>query len=278
MASRLRLKRLSAALVCFALAQCGPRVVRPDAAVADSTADSLVIIDQGPRPDRDHDGLCDDTETDVTRTDPDDVDTDGDGFVDGWEYSYGHSPLSATSPPSERLLQWSERPGEPFEHVYTVSYRGNGQGVFGAFWESGAGVDGLRGEDLGLRVEALAAVPPSNAPDLAAERFVSVIGATRLSFRILGEWPQREPLRCRRAYVLYPSAYAEETGLIYLRSFFLVVAASDERPVMDAASGDASDDANSNANPDVNPDASRSGPWPYQSDGLCLPDPARPCQ
>ncbi len=187
MSPRSHRRTLLSTLALAALAQCGPRTVRPDASNSDSSQDSLVIIEERPRPDRDGDGLCDDTETDITRSDPDDVDTDGDGFTDGWEYSQGFSPLSATAPSSERLLQWSERPGEPFETVFNVSFRGDGQGVFGAFWESPAGVDGLRGEDLGLRITALAAVPPSNAPDLVGELFVSVIGATRLTFRITSE-------------------------------------------------------------------------------------------
>ncbi|MFO0559805.1 MAG: hypothetical protein U0269_17430 [Polyangiales bacterium] len=263
-----------AALALLALAQCGPRAARPDSGQRDASEDVLQVIEERPRPDRDGDGLCDDTETDVTRTDPDDVDTDGDGFIDGWEYSYGFSPLSSTAPSPDRLLQWSERPGEPFEHVFSLSFRGNGEGVLGTFWESPAGYDGLRAEELGLRIEALAAVPPSNAPDLVEDRFVSVLGTTRLSFRVTGEWPQRAPLRCKRTYSLYPSAYADGRGLIYLRTFFLVVSASDVEPSLDASapSPDASDTDS------AMPDAGPSGPWPFQQDGLCLPRPTWPCR
>jgi hypothetical protein len=261
-----------ATVALFALAHCGPRAARPDAGQRDASEDVLQVIEERPRPDRDGDGLCDDTETDVTRTDPDDVDTDGDGFIDGWEYSYGFSPLSSTAPSPDRLLQWSERPGEPFEQVFSLSFRGNGEGVLGTFWESPAGYDGLRAEELGLRIEALAAVPPSNAPDLLEDRFVSVIGTTRLSFRITGEWPQRAPLRCKRPYSLSPSAYADGRGLIYLRTFFLVVSASDVEPSLDASAPDANDTDSSM------PDAGSSGPWPFQRDGLCLPRPTWPCR
>jgi hypothetical protein len=229
------------------------------------------MIDDRPRLDRDNDGLCDDTEREVTRTDPDDPDTDGDGFIDGFEYSFGSSPLRATSPEPERVLTWREQPGERIETVFTLFFRGNGQAVFGAFYESPEGVDGLRGEDLGVTIEALAAVPPSNAPDRTAERFVSVLGATRLTFRIVGEWPSREPLRCRRAYVLYPSAYAEELGLLSLRGYFVDVRAAeaphDAGPLVDGSS--TSDALTSDASEDAGP----RGPWPYQRDGYCLPRP-----
>ena len=270
MVARLRLPRLLSLGALMTLACCGPRVVRPDAS-ADAASDqpppdTLVI-----RVDRDGDGLCDDTEREA-RTDPDRVDTDGDGFTDGWEYGWNFSPLSATSPPSERQLPWSEAPGAPLEAIFTSNYRGNGEGVFGAFWDSPAGIDGVRGEELGLCIEALAAVPQSNAPDRVAERFVSVLGTTRLTFQLRGEWPARPALRCRRAYAIYPTVYAEGRGVISLRSFFLVVSASD-----------ASDDGG------VEPDASAPidgggdggairAPWPYVRDGLCLPDPSLPCR
>lgn len=252
-----------------ALASCAPRPVRPEGG-ADSATDAAVdVIDDRPRFDRDNDGLCDDTETEVTRTDPDDVDTDNDGYIDSFEYTYGLAPNSATSPTSERVLQWSEAPGEPFDYVFSFTFRGNGQGVFGLFYESSAGIDGVRGEELGLRIEALTAVPPSNAPDIAGERFVSVLGMTRLSFRISGQWPARAPLTCRRAYVLYPSAYAEEVGLVYLRPFFLDVRGStapfDAGAPTDASDADASDGATLDAGPP--------GPWPHQRDGFCLPRP-----
>jgi|LNFM01.1.fsa_nt_gb hypothetical protein len=269
----------SLALITAALAlSCAPRPVRPEAGADAGPVEVDVVVDDRPRPDRDNDGLCDDTEMRVTGTDPDDVDTDNDGFIDSFEYSYGLLPNSATSPSSERVLQWSEAPGEPFDYVFNFTFRGNGQGVFGLFYESAPGIDGFRGEDLGLRIEALSAVPPSNAPDIAGERFVSVVGMTRLSFRIIGDWPARAPLTCRRAYVLYPSAYAEELGLLYLRSFFLDVRAS-SAPFDAGAPSDASDasnvpDASDAAAFDATSvDASAPSPWPFQRDGYCLPRP-----
>jgi hypothetical protein len=158
--------------------------------------------------------------------------------------------------------------------VFSLTFRGNGEGVLGTFWESPASYDGLRAEELGLRIEALAAVPPSNAPDRVDERFVSVIGTTRLSFRIFGEWPQRTPMRCKRTYVLYPSVYAEGRGLIALRTWFLVVSASDVEPSLDAGTPS----ADASAMDGVMVDAGPSGPWPFQRDGLCLPRPTWPCR
>jgi hypothetical protein len=267
-----------AAIALAGLAQCGPRLVRPDASdAAPPPTDTLVIVAERPRPDTDGDGLCDDTEIEVLRSDPEDVDTDGDGFLDGFEYSQGTSPLSVTAPDPARVLTWSEAPSAHVESVFNVYFRGNGEGVFGAFYESPSGVDGVRGEDLGFVIEALAALPPSNAQDRVGERFLSVLGQTRLSFRLSADWGEREPAGCRRAYVLYPSAYAEGSGLIYLRGLYLDVRPSTEPASMDA--GVTSDDAAArdsgppDAGVDGGIDGGRRGPWPHRRDGFCLPRP-----
>lgn len=270
MLDRLRLPRLLSLGVTMALVGCGPRAVRPDGG-ADVVSEQPPPDSQVIRTDRDGDGLCDDTEQEA-RTDPDRVDTDGDGFTDGWEYGWNFSPLSATSPPSERLLAWSETPGAPLEAIFTSTYRGNGEGVFGAFWDSPVGVDGVRGDELGVRIEALAAVPMANAPERVGERFVSVLGSTRLTFQLLGEWPARPALRCRRTYAIYPTLYAEGRGVVSLRSFFLVVSASDPSAMDGGLEPDAS------APMDGGDGGAIRAPWPFVREGLCLPDPSLPCR
>jgi hypothetical protein len=261
------------------LTACSPRVTRPDGATETDAGAIPQDTAPPPRPDTDGDGLCDDTERDVVRSDPERPDTDGDGLTDGFEYSQGLSPLSATAPDPARIARWEETPGASFEALYTFTFRGIGEPVFGAFYESPPGVDGVRAEELGLTVEALAASPPSNAQDLVGDRFLSVLGPTRLTFRILGAWPARAPLRCRRAYVLYPSAYAEGSGLIYLRGIFLDVhpmegdGTSDGGVALDADSPEAGPPRDASGSPTV--DGGALAPWPFTRGGFCLPRPGR---
>lgn len=48
-------------------------------------------------PDRDNDGISDEDETSIYKTDPEKKDTDGDGFSDWTELNNGYSPLSSES-------------------------------------------------------------------------------------------------------------------------------------------------------------------------------------
>ena len=130
-------------------------------------------------------------------------------------------------------------------------------------------LDGAAAMGVGLTVEALAASPPSNAQDRVGERFLSVLGPTRLTFRVLGTWPARAPLRCRRAYVLYPGAYAEGSGLIYLRGLFLDVRAAE------GDGGDPGDAGGPTRDAEVSDprDGGAQAPWPFARAGFCLPRP-----
>lgn len=248
-------------LLLSVLCGCAPRAVNangdgapsPDAR-SDAAIDSPSMPER-PREDTDRDGLCDDTER-AFGSDPTRVDTDGDGLSDHFEFTAYTSPVRASDPPPDSVLQWSERPESYVERVVTFVYRGNGGAVYPAFLDTPAGVDGLDPSRLGMSIEALSATPPSNVSRIEAGLFASVLGSTRLALRVVGTYAATRTLGCRRAYLVYPGAHAEGVGTIFARRLVVDVHA-DERAASDAGSVT---------------DAGQ-GPWAFRVDGLCVPPP-----
>jgi hypothetical protein len=270
-------------------------VQRADVSVPDVALDSEPAEDRTitpidvPRIDTDQDGLCDDTELGRTQTDPNSVDSDGDGFTDLFEYLNYTNANRATDPNADSVIAWYETPGELAEQIFSFTYRGVGETLFALYSENPPGIDGLRGNELGLQLQALAASPPGNVVELTDTRFVSVTGQTRLTYRFSGAWPTQTPLRCRRAYTITPIVYSDVRGYVYGRRFFVDVRAFEgafDAAVMDVASTNEAgprDDLGAQDTSDVRDardvrDASPSviAPWPYVSRGLCQPRPG-PC-
>ena len=262
---------------------CAPRAQRPDAAPVDVSDETAAVDDRPsapldvPRLDTDGDGLCDDTEATQLRTDPLLVDTDGDGLTDLFEYLIYSNANRATDPPQDTIMSWYERPGEAVETVFTFSYRGVGETLFGVYGETTPGIDGLHGEELPLELQAFSASPAGNVAAISDTRFVGVLGATRLTYRLSGVWPTQPPMRCRRAYTITPIIYAEPRGYVYGKRFVI-----DVRPLEGAFDASVDSDV---ARPSDVADAMDGGdaraptpsPWPYVSRGLCLPRPG-PCR
>lgn len=261
------------------LGSCAPRVQRADVpttdvAVVDETATDVPDppLDV-PRVDTDGDGLCDDTEMVQFQTDPRSVDSDNDGFTDLFEFLSYTNPNRATDPNADNIIPWSERSGELADVVFSFNYRGNGESLFALFSETNPSIDGLRGEDLSLQLQAFSANPPANVNAMIADRFVSVTGFTRLSYRFFGEWPAQAPLRCRRAYTVIPNIYAEARGYVYGRRFFIDVRAhmGDFDAAVDTDASESPRDVPTGDGADVR--GPTPSPWPYVARGLCLPEP-----
>jgi hypothetical protein len=278
-ASPLPTALLASALACAACHQGGP---------ADASLDDAAVsgLDDSPpdtaRPDRDNDGLCDDTEA-YFRSDPDSVDTDHDGLSDGFEIDIYSSPLSATDPPPEDRLTIRERPGEAAALMYDFVYVGQGESVVGLVLDEVASVDQRQATQLGASVAALGADPRSFVGDIVGATFLGVSGRVRLRWSFDVAWPALPPLRCRRAYMAYGAAFVQDQGIIY-----------GHRAVIDVLPDDGTDgDAGAGgADAGVLPDAGERGgggggddsgatdaavaipsPWPYVAQGFCVPPP-----
>ncbi len=265
---------------------CAPRAQRPDVASID-VQDEVAVEDDRPdppldvqRPDTDGDGLCDDTEETQLRTDPLSADTDGDGFTDLFESLIYSNANRATDPPQDLIIPWYERPGEAVETVFTFSYRGVGETLFGVYGETTPGIDGLHGEELPLELQAFSASPAGNVVAISDTRFVGVLGATRLTYRLSGAWRTQPPMRCRRAYTITPIIYAEPRGYVYGKRFVI-----DVRPLEGAFDASVDSDVVRPSDVTDTPDVMDGGdarapipsPWPYVTRGLCLPRPG-PCR
>ena len=90
--------------------------------LSQGSAQQTVIVEEPPSNDADSDGLLNDVETNTgvfvsaedTGTDPDNPDSDGDGWQDGDEVALGTSPLDGTDAP-------------PFELSATITMQGAGR-------------------------------------------------------------------------------------------------------------------------------------------------------
>jgi DMSO/TMAO reductase YedYZ heme-binding membrane subunit len=93
-----KLRVFGLCLIVFGLIYFGYTLI-----AAAQTASSTAYVK-----DSDYDGLSDQAEADIYRTDPLKVDTDGDGYLDAAEVLSGSNPLSAADPASSLAGQNSE--------------------------------------------------------------------------------------------------------------------------------------------------------------------------
>jgi hypothetical protein len=178
-----------------------------------------------PPTDEDADGLCDVTEEQAA-TRPDALDTDADGIPDLPEVVFGYDAVNPDDPLETELVYLSGSPGAsaPFEVRSTVVGAGEAHG--GAF-EGLASLDasGVTAADFFVQAMAVSADPPENVRRIEAdgERFASVLGETRLSFKLEFRYGRAEPAPCTQAFPFRYLVKSEAGRTLDIQAFLLIV-------------------------------------------------------
>jgi hypothetical protein len=179
--------------------------------------------------DRDRDGLCDSSEERIG-TNPDVLDTDADGLPDVVEVLAGYNPTDPSNPGLDQLGYLVGQPGRALDLELRSTIEGNGQGATGQFMARNAfDVQGLRASDFFVSALAVGAEPPDNVRGIRAgeERFGSVLGRTRLTFRLHFEFASDVMLRCVAALPFMYSIKSDTGGYMGSRDYLLVVPPND---------------------------------------------------
>lgn len=175
--------------------------------------------------DSDADGLCDATELRI-RTNPDAADTDGDGFPDVVELLSEYRATEPTSPGIDQVGYLVGRPGHVLDLELRTTIEGSGQGATGEFiartaWD----IHGLSADDYFVSAVAVSATPPDNVRGIseAGERFMSVLGRTRLTFRLHFEFTNEIELDCAPALPFRYMIKGDDGWYLASRDYLLVV-------------------------------------------------------
>jgi hypothetical protein len=179
--------------------------------------------------DRDQDGLCDSTEERI-RTNPDVLDTDADGFPDMVEVVAGYNPSDPSTPGLDQLGYLVAQPGRTLDLELRSTIDGNGQGATGQFMARNAfDAHAFRASDFFVSALAIGAEPPDNVRGISAgeERFASVLGKTRLSFRLHFEFTSDLTLHCVAALPFVYSIKSDTGGYMGSRDYLLIVPPND---------------------------------------------------
>lgn len=175
--------------------------------------------------DTDADGLCDATEKEVA-TNLSDTDTDGDGPSDLVELAYGFGPLDVANPAPEQVAVLGGRVGASIDFPVRVTVIGSGEAQAGTF-EVGPTVyeDGLTADAFFQAAAAVSGEPLENVRgiDYASERFISVLGETRLAFSLRFQHPAEASPGCIRAYPFHYVVKSSRGETNNLRQYVLVV-------------------------------------------------------
>lgn len=159
------------------------------------------------RADNDSDWLCDETET-RAGTDPERIDSDGDRLPDGMEVQYGLDPLDAADPAVGGLVFLGATPGSMTALELHVVVDGAGESFSGELdvWPA-LDPSWATAERYFTGAIATSAEPPDHVfgfPD-NGDRIASVVGETRLGFRLRFAFGQDVAATCPQAV---PFGYA----------------------------------------------------------------------
>ena len=205
-------------------------VLQLTAAAACRATDASEATDAGvpyttPKPaDRDHDGLCDDTEEQLG-TNPDKLDTDGDGWPDATEEIIDTDPQDPNSPSRDQVGYLSPDPGT-LDFSAAITAYGDGDGETGQFLaRNGLDRKNRRASDYFLGMVATDAEPPDNVRGEHADagHFDSIVGATRLTFRLQFAIMSAQSLSCAAALPFDLALKSDAGGLIGTQRYVLVV-------------------------------------------------------
>jgi hypothetical protein len=175
--------------------------------------------------DADQDGLCDRSEEQLG-TSSASIDTDGDHIPDVIEVIGGYSPTDPTSPGVDQLGYLEAQPGRMLELELRATVEGKGQGATGQFTALNAfDARGLRANDFFMSGLAVRAEPPDNVRGIQPgdERFSSVLGRTRLTFRLSFSYIWDGKLDCAAALPFVYAIKSDIGGYSDARSYLLVV-------------------------------------------------------
>jgi len=179
--------------------------------------------------DQDHDGLCDVSEQRL-QTNAAKPDTDADGFPDVVEVLCGYSPTDPTSPAPDQVGYLVAQTGRKLDLELRSTIDGDGQDATGQFLARNTlDAFGLRASDFFVGGLAVSAEPPDNVRGIQAdsERFASVLGKTRLTFRLHFEVNTSIALNCAAALAFDYAIKSDVGGYVNTRNYMLVVTPSD---------------------------------------------------
>lgn len=180
------------------------------------------------REDRDGDGLCDVSE-EVAGTDRDAPNTDRDRLPDLFEVAYDFNAANPDIPAADQVGYLDARPGASLDFTVRATVDGDGQGHTGQFRAQTPIYGGTVGADTFFTGSvAVSADPTDNVRGLEADasRFGSVLGSTRLSFRLRFQVPTDIELDedCARAYPFRYELKGDDGESRARRQYLLVVA------------------------------------------------------
>lgn len=151
--------------------------------------------------DSDGDWLCDSTERGIG-TDPLVVDSDGDRLPDGLELHYGLSPLDEAEPGAPQIAVLRAQPGSVTDLELHVVVDGAGEAFSGelAAWQP-LDVTWPSADNYFAIAQATSADPPDHVFGFPnnGDRIESVVGQTRLGFRLRFVFTESEPRDCAQA-------------------------------------------------------------------------------
>jgi hypothetical protein len=179
----------------------------------------------GRNDDRDQDGLCDASEQRLG-TDPSKFDTDADGFPDVVEVLSGYKPTDPVLPGPDQVGYLVAEPGRTLELELRSTIDGDGQGATGQFMARSAfDARGLSAGDFFMSGQAIAAEPPENVRGMQAseEHFASVLGRTRLTFRLHFQFDSTQTLDCAAALPFDYAIKSDISGYVSIRNYLLVL-------------------------------------------------------
>ena len=176
--------------------------------------------------DSDRDGVCDSYEVNLG-SDRTRADTDRDGLPDLSEIVGGFNLTDPNTPAPDQVAYIVGSPGATLEFPLRLTLEGSGQGYSGEFRVRSDALDprGYTAKDFFEGAVALGGEPPDNVRGVQAEseRFMSVMGKTRLSFQLHFRVRADELPRCAIAYPFEYRLKADNGRFAASRDYVLIV-------------------------------------------------------
>jgi hypothetical protein len=197
----------------------------------DAAVSGDALPSEDPDDDRDHDGVCNGTEI-ALASNPERADTDGDGFPDFTEVMANYVPTNPVVPNPDQVTYLSGSSESTVDFEVRMTVDGAGLGYTGEFRpDASPDPRGISAKDFFLGAEAVGGQPTDNVRgvDAEGERFNSVLGKTRVSFRLHFALGRNKAASCAIGYPFEYRLKDDNGRYSAARSFMLVVTPADER-------------------------------------------------